>query len=170
LRRIKRDDGESRVSIEARVLPRTQADDAGEDSDASDAPAEIEAASNDAGGKADNAVTSSENDDDPHNLDDQDPNAVDFGGEVEVEGRAWGRVEGTNDGCSKWLKDNPRPHARHRALNRARRSFGFSPKPKHTRFWLLKLGVGVGGTRRGCLASPRAPHGARPPCFVPGVF
>ena len=84
--RIKHDDGESRVSIEAHVLPGTPTDDGDEDSDASDESADLNAANNDADDALDNTITDSENDEDPHNLDEQDLSTCEIGDEVEVGG------------------------------------------------------------------------------------
>jgi hypothetical protein len=84
--RVKQDDGGSHVSIEAHVLPGTQDDDGAEDSDASDVSADLDAANNDADGALDNTITDSENDEDPHNLDDQDLNTCGILDEAEVGG------------------------------------------------------------------------------------
>ena len=67
----------------------------------------------------DAVVTDSDNDDDPHALGGLElDKALEIGGETEVGGRKWVRVEKTPGDCTNWKnKDAPGTRVRHRTLN-----------------------------------------------------
>ena len=90
--RVKYDDGESHKSIQAHLFPASLDDDG--DSQSEDPSADNQAEDDDADDNRDAVVTDSDDDMDPHGLDDADLNeAMEMGDSKVVGGRTWVRVE-----------------------------------------------------------------------------
>ena len=115
--RVKYDDGESHKSIQAHLFPASLDDDG--DSESEDSSADNQAEDDDADGNRDAVVTDSDDDMDPHRLDDADLNeAMEMGDSKVVGGRTWVRVECTPEDTAKWRKKEPAGmRMRHRTLN-----------------------------------------------------